>query len=95
MIGVMVGACGGSGDLSPLCDKAQECAEKSSTPFSKTECVENAKKAREKADSVKCGDEYGDVASCVNGIDFACSDDLDKKINAECGAEIKKYEKCL
>lgn len=89
-----VAACGGGSDLSGTCSKQQECAEKAGTKFSKTECENDAKADAEKADTEGCGDEYGDYASCVNGIDFQCSDDVNNKIAAECGSQVKAYLKC-
>lgn len=87
-------ACGGGGDLSALCAKAQECAEKAGTEFSKTECENEAKEESEKADTAGCGDEYSDYASCANGVDIECGDNLGNKLLAECGAEAKAYQKC-
>ena len=89
-----VAACGGGGDLSALCSKAEECAVKAGTEFSKTKCENDAKQAAERADTAGCGDQYGDYASCANGLDIQCGDDLGRKLSAECGAEEKAYAKC-
>lgn len=94
LVGLTQAACGGGGDLSPLCGKQQECAEKGGDKFSKTKCESDAKEEAEKANTAGCGDQYSDLASCINGLDFACDDNADKKVLAECGKEVKDYNKC-
>lgn len=88
-------ACGGSGDLSSLCSKAQECAEKAGEGFSKTKCENDYKEEAERAETAGCGDEYADYADCVTGIDFQCSDNAGNKIAAECGGKSNSLKKCL
>lgn len=87
-------ACGGS-DGTGLCVKAQECAEKSGEQFSKTECENDLKAEKEKAETANCGSEYSDFASCAESIDLECSDNLGEKLTSECGAEAKALNKCL
>ncbi len=95
VVGLALVACGGSSDLSSLCGQAQECAVKAGAEFSKTKCENDAKVEAEKADTAGCGDQYGDLANCITGLDLQCSDDLGRKISAECGKEDKAYRKCI
>lgn len=91
---MLTAACGSS-DLASLCGDAEECARKAGTPFSRTECENNAKSEKEKYDTAGCGDQYGDYASCVTGLNFECSDNAGNKIAAECGREVKALADCI
>lgn len=92
--GALLFACGAS-DLADLCDKAEECAKKSGTAFSKTECQNNAKAEKEKAETKGCADQYQEYVDCVTDLDIQCGDDLTKKIQAECGSKVNPLNKCL
>lgn len=93
-VGALLIACG-SDDLSDLCDTAEECAKKSGTAFSKTECENEAKADKEKAETKGCADQYDEYVDCVLDIDISCGDDLNKKIQAECGGKANTLKKCL
>ena len=82
--------CGSS--ASSACAKAEECATKAGTTFSQTECETQVTTAREKADSVKCGAEFDDAASCVS--DLACGAST-KEVDANCGAPRKTLSTCM
>ena len=93
MLGMLVIACG-SDDLSSICDKGEECAKKSGTPFSKTQCENEAKAEKEKAETAGCEDQYSEYVDCILGMDLECGDSS-QKVQAECGAKISAVEKCL
>ena len=82
--------CGSS--ATSACAKAEECATKAGTAFSSTECETQVTTAREKADSVKCGAEFDDAASCVS--DLACGASI-KEVDANCGAPRKTLNTCM
>ena len=94
IVGMLVVACV-SDDLSSLCGKAEECAKKSGTPFSKTECENEAQTEQEKAESAGCEEQYSEYANCVTDVDFECGDDVNTKVQAECGSKISALQKCL
>lgn len=87
-----VGCGGGDGDAT--CAKANECAKKAGVKYSETECRDGLVKLREQYETAGCGEEYSDYIGCVDGIDFDCADDFEKRVSAECGAEEKKLAKC-
>ncbi len=76
------------------CDKAEECAKKSGTAFSKTQCENTVKTEQEMADSKGCGSQYGDLESCTAGL--TC-DQLSSAngIATNCGAATNAYVKCM
>lgn len=94
LIGALFLAACGNTDLSPLCDKAEECAKKAGSAFSRSECVNDAKAEREKADTRGCGEEYQAFVDCATGLRLECGDDLPKKLAAECGGKISAFNKC-
>ena len=77
---------------SSACDKAEECAIKAGDAFSHTECETKAISAREKADSVKCGAEFDEVANCASAL--ACGSN-GSDLEANCGAQLKALDKCV
>lgn len=87
---VALPGCGSS--ASSACSKAEECATKAGTTFSQTECETQVITAREKADSVNCGAEFDDAASCVS--DLACGAGSEE-VNANCGAPEKTLSTCM
>jgi len=90
---VCIPACGSDADN--LCGKEEECAKKAGTPFSKTECEDNFKKAKEEAKTAGCEDEYSKALSCAADIDFECSDNFDEKLSSECGAKERDLVACM
>jgi len=93
MLGMLVVACG-SDDLTSVCEKADECARKAGTAFSKTECENAAKAEKEKAETAGCADQYAEYVDCVTGLDLQCTDGT-SKIQAECGAKVNAVNKCM
>lgn len=77
-----------------ICTKSEECAKKSGTAFSITECRTQAQTSREQANTKGCGAEYGALESCAASL--TC-DQLNSAngLTTNCGAQIEKAAKCL
>ena len=96
MLGLMLGAglVALSGCGADLCGKQAECAKKSGTAFSETECRSQDKTDREKAASMSCGSQYDELSSCIAGLTCDQLGTLDA-IAANCGAKLNAYSKCV
>ncbi len=93
-VALVVGLAGLTGCGASLCDKAEECAKKAGTTFSKTECENTDKTNKEKADSKGCGSQYSDLASCAAGL--SCDQfNSDTGLSTNCGAKVNAYNKCM
>lgn len=89
------GGLGNTGDLSALCSNAEECARQSGRAFSRTECENDARAERERAETAACGNEYGEYANCAIGLELTCSDDVAARLNRECGRQVERLSDCL
>lgn len=77
-----------------ICAKGDECAKKSGTAFSITECRTSATAERERASSKGCAAEYGAFEACAAGL--TCDQlSSDNGLTTNCGAQIERANKCL
>ncbi|MDP1822863.1 MAG: hypothetical protein Q8L48_06465 [Archangium sp.] len=77
-----------------VCAKSEECAKKSGTSFSVTQCRTDVTAEREKAQTKGCSSEFSALEACIAGM--TC-DQLNSAtgLTTNCGAQVEKANKCL